>query len=741
MTCIRLASEFLLATSVLVGYCQLLVYGQLPIQYLVSSPSESKVPISYDRQIRPILSEFCFACHGFDKSSRQADFRLDTLEGALHSGNGDAIVPGQPHESQLVKRIDDPDEHSRMPPPESKKTLTDEQRELIREWIQQGAVYDQHWAFVPPRQTLPPNSDAEHPIDSFILSKLEELGIRPSDLAGPETLIRRISLDLRGLPPSPHEIDDFLAESKLSPVTAYAELVERLLASPHYGERFGRWWLDQARYADSNGYSVDAPREIWLYRDWVIRALNQDMPFDQFTLEQIAGDLLSGATVDQLVATGFHRNTQLNKEGGIDPEQFRIESVFDRVATTGTVWLGLTIGCAQCHDHKYDPISQEDYYRLFAFFNNQDEPALRVDRFVDGQIATTQPTPSESPQGTTQIAEGSLVSSARAEAETVNESQTVSSLILSERDSVRETRILIQGDFTRPASAVLPGTPGILHPLQFSSEFANRLDLARWLVDRNNPLTARVIVNRIWQHYFGKGLVESDNDFGSQGSPPSHAELLDWLATYWMESGWSLKQLSRLIVTSHAYRQSSNYRQDLELSDPNNLMLARQARLRLDAELIRDVALTASGLLNSEIGGPSTFPPIPEGVMSLGQVKHSWNTSQGPDRYRRGVYTFVFRATPPPSLNVFDAPDGFQSCTRRMRSNTPLQALTLLNDAGFFEFAQVLDSQIQSRGIVDTFRYCTSRMPSKTELGILSSMDRLGAARVLLNLDETITRE
>lgn len=675
--------------------------------------------LSYDRHIRPILAEYCFACHGFDSSARQGDLRLDTREGALHSGSGGAIIPGDPDKSWLMLRIQSTEHDLQMPPPETAKRLTDEQKELLRDWIQQGAEYQQHWSFTPPIRTTPqsqeiPSLSAKNEVDLFIESTLSQAGLTPASTAKPETLLRRLSLDLIGLPPSPEQLDRFLNQWQLDPDQAYTQAVERLLASPHFGERFGRWWLDQARYADSNGYSIDRPRQIWAYRDWVVQALNADMPFDQFTIEQLAGDLLPNSDTSQLIATGFHRNTQLNEEGGIDKEQFRIESVFDRVATTGTVWLGLTIGCAQCHDHKFDPITQAEYYGLFAFLNNQEEPSLEIS-FAEKQKSTT--------------------------------------LVMRELENPRATHLLIQGDFTRPADEIQPSTPQCLPRLAGISSTSgettnssgasrlNRLDLARWLVDRNNPLTARVVVNRLWQHLFGRGLVLTDNDFGLQGSPPSHPELLDWLAVEFMEGGWQFKHILRVMVGSHAYRQSSQHREDLAALDPNNLMLARQTRLRLDAEVVRDVALATSGMLVPELGGPPVYPPIPEGVLSLGQGKQSWKTSQAGDRYRRGLYTFLYRATPAPAMNVFDAPDGLSSCTRRSRSNTPLQALTLMNDTAFFESAQSLSQIIEQQGLPYAFRRCTSRPPTESELAILHRLDSLSAARVLLNLDETITRE
>jgi hypothetical protein len=655
--------------------------------------------IDFSRDIRPILSDNCFACHGFDEAAREADLRLDTFDGATADS---AIVPGEPDQSELVARIfsDDPD--SVMPPTDTGKSLSREQKEMLLSWIQQGAVYQTHWSFTPPERTSPPRvALTEHPIDRFIQTRLAQEGLGPSELATSETLIRRVSLDLTGLPPTLRQLDEFAESAATDPQAAYGELVERLLASPHYGERWGRWWLDQARYADSNGYSVDAPRNIWLYRDWVIQALNDDMPFDTFTIEQLAGDLLPDATQSQRIATGFHRNTQINQEGGIDKEQFRIDSVFDRVATTGTVWLGLTIGCAQCHDHKFDPITQVEYYRMFAFLNNQSEPTLNLK--IDDKKTST--------------------------------------MVLKERREPRQTHVLIKGDFTRPSDEVTPGTPSVLHPFESESEHATRLDLAKWIVSSQNPLTARVIVNRIWQQYFGRGLSEIENDFGLQGALPSHPELLDWLATEFIDRQWSMKEMHRLIVTSHTYRQTSNELTEWIHKDPENYLLGRQQRLRLDAEIVRDVALTASGLLSSSIGGSPVFPPIPEGVMSQGQVKRPWKTSSGGDRFRRGLYTFKFRATPPPSLNVFDAPDGFSSCTRRVRSNTPLQALTLMNDPAYVEFAERLQTIIEADGLASAFRRCTSRNPSDDEIAFLSKLDSFGAARAMLNLDETITRE
>jgi hypothetical protein len=770
----------------LVGCLACLLGGMTP-QALAES-------ISFNRDIRPILAENCLACHGFDPAHREAGLRLDTFEGATAERGGEqAIVPGDHAKSEVWKRITSEDPDLRMPPPTSQKAPLDaRQRELIRKWIEQGADYEPHWSFIPPvrPEVGGVGSDA---IDELISRPIHAAGLTVSPPAAAEKLIRRVSYDLIGLPPTPAEIDHFLEASGKDPESAYRQLVERLLVSPHYGERWGRWWLDQARYADSNGYSIDAPREIWKFRDWVIEALNADLPFDQFTIEQLAGDLLPNALDSQKIATGFHRNTQINQEGGIDREQFRIDSVFDRVSTTGTVWLGLSIGCAQCHDHKFDPIAQREYYQFFAFLNNQDEPTLKVyDPSVDvaavnAELRQLEGTLKASMQErAAELAkwEAELTAEAKqslpqaliailgvaVEKRTLAQnralfahfaaddqafqkgnqrytelegilSQGVSTMVLRELAKPRKTTVFIKGDFTRPAEEVSPGTPAVLHPLPETTTRPSRLDLARWLVSRQNPLTARVIMNRVWQQYFGRGIVETENDFGMQGTPPSHPELLDWLAVEFMETGWSLKTMHRTIVLSRTYRQSSADRPELQEKDPYNYLLARQQRLRLEAEVIRDTALAASGLLSAKLGGPPVYPPIPDGVMGQGQVKRAWTVSQGADRYRRGLYTFVYRASPPPALIVFDAPDGFSSCTRRIRSNTPLQALTLMNDASFFECAVALQAKIESEGLAQAFRRCTSRQPSPDELAILQRLDSLSAARVLLNLDETVTRE
>ena len=662
-----------------------------------------------------------------------------------------------------------------------------------------------------------------------VLARLRKEKIAPAPAADSLTLIRRVSLDLTGLPPTPAEVAAFLSDSARNPKSAYAALVERLLASPHFSERQARPWLDVARYSDSNGYSIDAPRQIWKYRDWVVAALNRDQPYDQFVIEQLAGDLLPNPTIDQKIATGFNRNTQINQEGGIDPEQFRVEAVMDRVATFGSAFLGLTVACAQCHDHKFDPIPQRDYFRLYAFFNNTvddghgkstpggtlafpgesyptdnfpaaiEEARTDLENFLNARgrdIAAWQATltPEERKQfgpvarvavnlpwdkqtlaqrralfGTFRRDDSEF--SARHEKLASlerQEAKAITTLVMAELPQPRASVLFIKGDFTRPGEPVTPGTLEILPPLTSANPAPNRLDLARWLFDPAHPLTARVTVNRIWQQYFGHGLVETENDFGSQGSLPTHPELLDWLATEFVAQKWSMKAIHRLIVTSDTYRQSSLARPDLDLVDPLNKLLARQSRLRLDAELVRDVALAASGLYHPALGGPPVYPPQPDGVMNLGQSKRAWIASTGPARFRRALYTHHWRATPHPAVAVFDAPDGFSACTRRLRSNTPLQALTLLNDLQFFEFAEALAARIQREGGANdatrldyAFRLCVSRSPTAAESTRLLTLLRdlqdparataadpaatpyeawTTIARVLLNLDETITR-
>ncbi len=1040
-------------------------------------------PVDFVRDIKPLLAARCTACHGVEE--QKSGLRLDA--GALVHRGGDqgaGLVPGRSGESLLIKAVSGGGDIPRMPLDE--EPLSAEQIALLKRWIDQGAKYpadekiapaarrtSKHWAFQPVKRPPLPRvrngavaeSWCRNAIDHFILAKLESLGMQPSPEADSATLARRVSLDLTGLPPAPAELDAFLADHRPG---AYERLVDRLLASPRYGERWGRHWLDIARYADSHGYTIDGPRSIWPYRDWVINALNRDLPFDEFTIQQIAGDMLPAAadpreTLDQLVATGFHRNTLVNQEGGTDQEQFRVEAVVDRISTTAGAYLGLTLGCARCHDHKYDPITQREFYQIFAVFNGADEPtvpvpsveqaerqrqiaaelraaeaklrqyeagmeqrrreledrlaklplevkwyplkptelksaggatltrrddesilvsgrvpasdtytvtfevpvrgvtALRLEALTDDSLPAKGPGLAangnfvltdlkvarrplaepdmnypvrlvsatadhsqprfpiehavdddpersgwainmpggklnvnraadfvlEKPLGeedvriTLTIVHGHtgryslgrfriavapapaevlvLPADVRAALALPAEKRTAeqrkalevelqlqepgraplqaevnrikaqldalnkivpTTLVMRERARSRETFIHVRGDFLRHGARVEPDVFAVLPPFPQGVKQPSRLDFARWLVDPANPLTARVTVNRLWQVYFGRGIVDTENDFGTQGDKPSHPELLDWLASDFMKPasasggrkppdnvlasstdqganaprspgeerrGWSLKSLHRLIVTSATYRQSSAATPQQLQADRYNKWLGRQSRLRLEAEMVRDTALTAAGLLTSRIGGPSVFPPQPEGLYDFTQNQKNWKASVGADRYRRGMYTYLWRSSPDPFLTTFDAPSGNVTCTRRVRSNTPLQSLTMANDAAFVEIAQVLSARVLRESPSPSaeerlrlaFRLCLAREPDEYETTRLlaflgkeraaaESADAAGAAsrtqstslkdkppgaarpevaawtavaRVLLNLDEFITRE
>jgi mono/diheme cytochrome c family protein len=1027
-----------------------------------SGAQAQQAPVDFVRDIQPIFQTSCAPCHTGEKP--KGELRLDNKTLALKGGiSGAVIIPGNSRGSRLMQRILGEGGEKRMPL--NREPLSAEQIELIRRWIDAGATWpdgspgsdlqaqiSKHWAWIAPvRPPVPPvknKSWATNAIDQFILARLEKETLAPSPEADKITLLRRLSLDLTGLPPTPEEADAFLKDK--SP-QAYTRQVERLLASKHYGERWGRQWLDAARYADSDGYEKDKLRQVWFYRDWVINSLNQDKPYDQFIIEQIAGDLLPQATQEQIVATGFLRNSMINEEGGVDPEQFRMEAMFDRMDAIGKSILGVTIQCAQCHNHKFDPLRQEEYYRLFAFLNNsqeaniaaytpeeqmkraniisqtreieaklreikpdwpermneweerekQDQPSWQILRAtvedistggqrylplddasflalgyapthhkvkmiaqsdaqnitafrlellndpnlplggpgrsikgagaltefeveaapasdpqkitkikfvrasadfnqpekelepifddrskrkrvtgpiefaIDGKdetawgidagpglrnvprkavfIAetpitneggmilniylrqnhggwnsddnqnnnlgrmrisiTTAPNPNADPlpAGVREILNTPRVQRTKAQGETVfsywrttvpewtdynqqiaelwrQHPEGSSQLVLNERAEMRETHMLKRGDFLKPDKTVTPGVPAFLHPLPANAP-ASRLTFARWLVDRNSPTTARAIVNRLWQAYFGTGIVATSEDLGRQSETPSHPELLDFLSVELMDHGWSLKYIHRLIVNSATYRQSSRITPELYSKDPYNRLLARGSRLRVEGEIVRDIALAASGLLNPKIGGPSVFSPSPEFLYQppASYGPKVWFEEKGEDRYRRAIYTFRYRSVPYPMLQTFDAPNGDISCVRRARSNTPLQALTTLNETMFMEAARALALRtMQEGGLTDAqrliyaFRRVLTRTPTPQEttelLGLLSrqrerfikgelnpwnlatndpdqpfplpkgaTMDRMAAwtavARVLLNLDETITKE
>lgn len=769
--------------------------------------------VSFNRDIRRILSNNCYDCHGPDDNARKRRPRLDLYETAIAPARSGAppIVPGDPENSELYFRIvtDDPDEI--MPPPKTNKTLTAAEKELIRQWIAEGAEYEPHWSYVPPtRPELPKVQDGAWPqneIDRFVLARLEDEGIAPSPQADPYTLYRRVHLDLTGLPPDPDEAEAF---AKNPTDEAYEATVDRLLASPRYGEHWARKWLDLARYADTKGYEKDAQRTMWPYRDWVIRALNEDMPYDQFTREQLAGDLVDDPTRDQIIATAFHRNTPTNDEGGTDDEEFRVAAVVDRVNTTMQAWMGTTMGCAQCHTHKYDPISQTEYYRFFAFLNQtQDADRDPEDPFLwlygeddEERIARLEEKLAEKDEKLRKakktlesalgqekddakrdldIAERQRKEAADRVKELKNSIPRMPIMAALPEDERRETHVLIRGSFLDKGDPVEPGVPQALHPFPEDAPL-NRLGLAEWLMADDNPLTARVAVNRHWEQFFGLGLVETSEEFGTQGELPSHPELLDWLAVEFRESGWSFKHLCKTIVMSATYRQDSTITPDGWERDRYNRLLARGPRFRLSAEAIRDQSLAAAGLLSEKMYGPPVMPPQPDGIWQIVYSSDSWNTSAGEDRYRRGIYTFWRRSSPYPAMVTFDATPREVCTVRRSRTNTPLQALVTLNDPAFVEAAQGLARRMYARDGADIaaklgygFRLAATRPPTESELqtlmalyegeranfaaneeaAVLMATDPLGpiesgdpatlaaltvVGNVLLNMDETLTK-
>ncbi len=949
---------------------------------LASVVAASAAGVDFQRDIQPLFAEHCYECHGPD--AQKGGLNLTTRAGAmkvLESGVA-AFVPGHPEKSEALTRLLTTDEDDVMPTKKKAKRPTKEQIELLKKWIASGAEWTQHWAYKPVvRVKVPEVKDAgwsRNDMDRFIRARLEREGIKPSPVADAFTLCRRLYLDLTGLPPPPEEADEFAKAAAKDRQKAVEALTDRLLASPRFGERWGRHWLDKARFADSDGYEKDRPRpDAWRYRDWVIAAVNSDMPFDQFTIEQLAGDLLPNATPEQKLATAFHRQTLTNTEGGTDQEQFRNEAVFDRTETTGAVWLGLTVGCARCHTHKYDQISQREYYQLFAFFNNGDETLTKVgasasalaefekknaahakklralqdklakareplfDKLLDWEKETnarlaaagknkpepeplmlasvtsdggttfmqredrswTATSPAKDKEVYTLVAElpAAQISALRLEvvadtafpnegpgrsktgnfvlseiavwtdagtvelhspmadfsqknmpvtaaidgrspknekgwgiggaigkshdatfrfvrpvdgaktprltvmlsqqygkAHTIGrfrlvgiEGETSDSIVplalkqllaigsekwtnesreqivdwlvkfdpaasaaaekleaaeesgpkpplmdvrvISQRTTPRDTRVLHRGEFLSPTDPVKPGTLATLPPLRSrngSGTLPDRLDFARWLVNRENPLTARVTVNHIWAQLFGTGIVRTENDFGVRGEPPSHPELLDWLADEFVAKGWSRKQMIRLLVTSATYQQSAAQRPELRDTDPLNRLLARQARIRVEGEVVRDLHLAASGLLSGKIGGPSVFPPMPPEVAALSYANNfKWSESSGEDRYRRGMYTFFKRTAPHPDLTTFDCPDANIACVTRTVSDTPLQALTTLNAQVFADAARALAARVlrevpgdDAPRVERAFRLCLARPPTGAETSRLMSL-------------------
>lgn len=681
--------------------------------------------ISYNFNIRPILSDKCFKCHGPDAAHRQADLRLDIPESAYQALKDNpaahALVPGNPILSELYRRVSTKDTAEQMPPPSSNlKKLTPFEVDLIEKWIKQGAKYEKHWAFVPPRSYPIPQVKnttwPKNPIDNFVLHKLEEKGVDPSVEADKERLLKRVSLDLTGLPPSLQLMDKFLADKNPD---AYQKVVDELMASPQYGEKMTLHWLDVARYADSHGYQDDNYRSQWPWRDWVIHAFNENLPYDKFITWQLAGDLLPNATKEQILATGFNRNHKITEEGGVIDEEYRVSYVTDRTNTFGKAMLGITLECAHCHDHKYDPFSQKEYYQVFSFFNNVKE--VGIESTVGGPET---------------YAKRPLMQISNEEVKKIltfiNKRDTDKLIvsIMADSDKVRPTYILKRGNYDAHGDVVEPGTPKSILP--FTANYPkNRLGLAEWLFNKNNPLAARVFVNQTWQEFFGKGIVKSSGDFGMQGDLPSHPELLDWLSVDFRDHGWDIKRLVKQIVMSATYRQSAVISPDKLKSDPDNTLLSRGPRSRLPAEFVRDLVLASSGLLNRDIGGPSVNPYQPPGLWEnatsgRGQLA-SYKQVHGPNLYRRGMYTLIKRTVPPASLGIFDASNRDQCEVKRLRTNTPLQALVMLNDPTVLEAARVLaaklleDQSSSNDKIVKAFRLIMCRHPQEKELNILTA--------------------
>lgn len=687
------------------------------------SPKRLPATVDFNLHIRPILSDKCFICHGPDANQRKADLRLDLEEGAYahlkDSPDLFAIVPGKVKESEVYHRIVSSDTTEMMPPPESKLSLTQFEIKLIEKWIGQGAEYRQHWAFIPPVQTTLPEVSKEswvqNEVDYFILNKVEELGLTPNPEADKERLLKRVAFDLTGLPPTTALQDQFLADD--SP-EAYEKIVDSLLASRHYGEKMAVHWLDVARYADSHGYQDDGLRTMWPWRDWVIHAFNENYSYEQFITWQLAGDLLPNPGKEMLLATGFNRNHKITQEGGVVDEEYRIEYVTDRTNTFGKAILGLTFECAKCHDHKYDPIAQKDYYGTFAFFNHVPEKGIygTIDAsFADPpNLAITD-------------------EDVRETLSFINKQDTAPVMVMIMQDSIglRNTHILNRGNYDAPAEQVGFGLPTAIMPFDTTRFAQNRLGLTQWLFDEKNPLTARVYVNRIWQDIMGTGIVKTAGDFGMQGDLPSHPKLLDWLSADFAQHDWDIKRLVKQIVMSATYRQSSEISDRKLQRDPENVYYSYFPRNRLGAESVRDHVLASSGLLHPEVGGPSVKPYQPKGIWEAASSGRGslqfYVQDHGNNLYRRGMYTFIKRTVPPPSMLMFDASNRDQCEVRRLQTSTPLQALIMLNDPHVLEASRVLAQNLLAtespvvEKIETAFRTIVCRKATRDELSLLTS--------------------
>jgi hypothetical protein len=719
-------------------YWYLFVAGLLAVivaVFLIPDPlritNAQKIPdaVDFNFHIRPILSDRCFKCHGPDASQRKAGLRLDTEAGLYQAlkDNPEAhiVVHGNANDSELYRRLTEEDTSQVMPPPNSNLTVTDHEKKLIKKWIEQGAKYKKHWAFIPPDIQEPPDVGGDwgsNEIDRFILAKMEEQNLEPNPQADKERLLKRVSFDVTGLPPSIASQENFLNDNSSD---AYEKIVDRLLKSPHYGEKMAISWLDVARYADSHGYQDDGLRTMWPWRDWVIHAFNKNYPYDKFLTWQLAGDLMPNASKEMILATGFNRNHKITQEGGVIDEEYRIEYVTDRTNTFGKAFLALTLECAKCHDHKYDPISQKEYFGTFAFFNQVNEK---------GMVGTI-----------------SLASMADPPKILINDDEVknmlsfinkkdhdpVAVMVMKDSSAVRPTYVLIRGAYDAPGEKVDFQIPQTIYEYDTNKLPQNRLGLARWLTDKNHPLTSRVFVNRIWQEFFGTGIVKTSGDFGMQGDLPSHPELLDWLAVDFIEHGWDIKRLVKQIVMSSTYQQSAEVTKQKLAVDPENKYLSHAPRLRLSSELIRDHLLASSGLLVREVGGPSVKPYQPDGIWEAAassggrmSILGTYMQDHGDKLYRRGMYNFIKRTVPPPNMLMFDANNRDQCEVRRMRTNTPLQALIMMNDPVVLEASRVLAQQLMLESssikerITRAFRLILCRKAGEKELNILEAYFR-----------------
>ncbi|WP_459449826.1 PSD1 and planctomycete cytochrome C domain-containing protein [Aquirufa ecclesiirivi] len=676
--------------------------------------------VDYNYHIRPILSDRCFKCHGPDANKREANLRLDTPEGAYaafkDNAKAHAIVPGNPEASELMARITAKDTSQRMPPMKSNLTLSPHEIELLEKWIEQGAKYKPHWAFIAPKTPEIPKADAawvRNPIDHFTYAKMKEKGLSPSEEADKERLLKRVCFDLTGLPPSLEMQDRFLKDT--SP-RAYEKIVDELLANKHYGEKMATYWLDVARYADSHGYQDDGLRTMWPWRDWVIHAFNSNYSYAKFLTWQLAGDLIPHATKEMMLATGFNRNHKITQEGGVIDEEYRVEYVNDRTSTFGKAFLALTFECSKCHDHKYDPISQKDYYSTYAFFNQVPEKGLFGT--IDASFADP-PNIKITSQEVSSILKF------------INKRDTaaVEVMVMKDSSNWRPTYVLNRGNYDAHGEPVGVGIPKSILPFSPQKYGKNRLGLAKWLVDDQNPLTSRVFVNRVWFQFFGRGIVKTLGDFGMQGELPTHPELLDWLAVDFKSHHWNIKRLVKQIVTSATYRQSSSISSAHLKVDPDNIYLSHAPRLRIPAENVRDHVLASADILNPEIGGPSIKPYQPKGIWEVASSGRgslmTYIQDHQQDLYRRGMYVFIKRTVPPPSMLIFDASNRDQCEVQRGRTNTPLQALVMMNDPHVSESSRVLaENMAQLKLPVDevlsqVFRKIVCRTPQAKELAIL----------------------